>query len=337
MKDHAALLARLFRNACLAELAALKPGNVHRHGGSPRHGLTLADFERSAIAAAPALARPHPGLGRRILAAAAATRAAVGTNTNLGILLLCAPLVEAALVRRRGEPLREAVVRVLAAATVEDTAALYAAIRLARPGGMGRAARFDLATTPRVPPHIVMAAAEGYDRIARNWVRGLGDLFDRTLPLLRRLKARGLAPATAVTGLHLALLAAFPDTLICRRHGMVRAQAVRRRAAALWRRFSHLGPGVVWPELRAFDRALAARGLNPGTSADLVVATLFAEALLVGLYAPRPHPAERVSAGRYRCQTTPTVQGRGYDKQLRSGRPRHGEDRSHAGGRSARG
>ncbi len=272
-------IARLFHAACLAELEALKPGNVHRHGGSPRHGLTVEDFAASAAAAAPALARPAPGLGARILAAVRATRAVVATNTNLGIVLLCAPLVEAALGRRPGEPLREAVVRVLDAATPADTAHVYSAIRLAAPGGLGRRPRFDVAETPPVPPRTVMAEAEAFDRIARNWTRGLGDVFDLGLPTLRRLARRGLTGDLRLTGLHLALLARIPDTLIRRRHGPRAAAVVRRCAARLWPRFLR-DPADTRPALTGFDRALARRGWNPGTTADLVVATHFAAALL---------------------------------------------------------
>ncbi len=44
------------------------------------------------------------------------------------------------------------------------------------------------------------------------------------------------------------------------------------------------GPGpraakTLEPDLLAFDRSLKARGLNPGTSADLTVTTLFAASL----------------------------------------------------------
>ncbi len=38
-------------------------------------------------------------------------------------------------------------------------------------------------------------------------------------------------------------------------------------------------PQALTPKLLAFDRSLKERGLNPGTSADLTVATLFAGAL----------------------------------------------------------
>ena len=69
-------VGRAFHDACLAELEALKPGNVHRFAGG--HRMSVADFERSAAAAAPAIGRPRLSVGKRILRAVEATRTAVG-------------------------------------------------------------------------------------------------------------------------------------------------------------------------------------------------------------------------------------------------------------------
>lgn len=103
------LIAEGFRDACRQELAALKPGNVHVH--SPGHGLEVRDFELSADAAAPHIAARGARVGARIRAAVEATWGAVATNTNLGIVLLCAPLAAAAETARRGETLRCALAR----------------------------------------------------------------------------------------------------------------------------------------------------------------------------------------------------------------------------------
>ena len=84
-----------FHDSCLAELDALKPGNVHRFADDTR--MSVADFERSAAAAAPVMGRAGLPVGKRILGAVEATRNAVGQNTNLGIILLAAPLASAAL------------------------------------------------------------------------------------------------------------------------------------------------------------------------------------------------------------------------------------------------
>ncbi len=89
-----AAIGEAIRWACLTELRALKPGNVHRFGDG--HAMTVADFEASAEAIAAVFAQPGLTVGARILQSVLATQAAVGCNTNLGIVLLCAPLAEAA-------------------------------------------------------------------------------------------------------------------------------------------------------------------------------------------------------------------------------------------------
>ncbi|MFV0367167.1 MAG: triphosphoribosyl-dephospho-CoA synthase, partial [Hyphomicrobiaceae bacterium] len=100
-----------FRDACLAELSALKPGNVHVHAAG--HDMDVQHFKTAAQAAAPFIANLDLSLGERIEAAVAASMEAAGCNTNLGIILLCAPLAAAAL-RNDPAPLRKRLERVLA-------------------------------------------------------------------------------------------------------------------------------------------------------------------------------------------------------------------------------
>ena len=58
------------------------------------------------------------------------------------------------------------------------------------------------------------------------------------------------------------------------------AEDLRARAAAVeGRLLASPDPAGLLPDLLAFDAELKAAGLNPGTSADLTVATLFARDL----------------------------------------------------------
>jgi triphosphoribosyl-dephospho-CoA synthase len=69
---------------------------------------------------------------------------------------------------------------------------------------------------------------------------------------------------------YLTLLAALPDTLIARKLGRAEAERISRRAAEVRRG----GPR----ELTAFDRELRdeRNTRNPGTTADLTCASIFA-------------------------------------------------------------
>ncbi|MGX7703332.1 triphosphoribosyl-dephospho-CoA synthase [Methylobacterium sp. Gmos1] len=271
MRD-ATAIGQAYLAACRAELAAIKPGNVHVHAAG--HRMSVADFEASAILSAPHLSAAGARVGARIEAAVAATRAGIGQNTNLGIVLLCAPLAAAA---ERPGPLRAALAGVLADLDRADAAGLYAAIRLANPGGLGRAERHDVTTDAAPPVLVAMGEAARRDRIARAYVTGFEDLFATGLPALAAARASGLCEPWTTTAVHLAFLTGFPDSHIARKFGPGTAERVRAEAEAAFRGLT-LGEGAR-AALLAHDAGLKAAGLNPGTSADLTVATLFLDGL----------------------------------------------------------
>ena len=270
-------IAEAFHDSCLAELAALKPGNVHRFADDKR--MSVADFERSAAAAAPAMGRAGLSVGKRILGAVEATRNAVGQNTNLGIILLAAPLASAALDREGGD-LRARVGDVLDALTVQDARDTYEAIRIAQPGGLGEAPSHDVAAEPRVTLLEAMRAAEARDRIAWNYTHGLSDIFGLGLVWLKQAHERWGNSPFAVTRVYLGFLAHLSDTLIERKFGTDVAACLLEEARPLEAGLLECAlPEDMTAPLMAFDRALKERGLNPGTSADLTVATIFAAAI----------------------------------------------------------
>lgn len=264
-----AAVAALFRAACRAEVHALKPGNVHvfREG----HGMTAETFERAAEVAAVRLVAGRT-VGERIEGAVRASLAAVGVNANLGIVLLCAPLAEAAFDRSAGEALRTALARTLTRLTVADAGAAYRAIAAANPGGLGRAAAHDVADPPTITLQAAMAAAADRDRIALQYVTDFEDVFAAAASYATRDPGR-----EAVEDVYLGLLSLFPDSHIARKFGPETAETVRREAAAF-------SGSLDFREdrdraLDAFDLHLKVKKINPGTTADLTVAALFAAAL----------------------------------------------------------
>ncbi|SFM43138.1 triphosphoribosyl-dephospho-CoA synthase [Methylobacterium pseudosasicola] len=262
------LIGTLYRAACLAELDALKPGNVHAYAAG--HRMVVADFVTSADVSAPELARAGAGTGERVRAGIAATLAAVAQNTNLGIFLLCAPLAVAA---ERGL----SVGAVLDDLDAADSVAVFAAIRLANPGGLGRAAKHDVAAEAPASLRAAMAEAADRDRIARAYGTGFSDIGLIGLPALAEARAQGLDPSWCTTAIHLAYLRSVPDSHIARKAGASVAEGVRLEVEAV---LSGLDLAARPAEpLLALDASLKARGLNPGTSADFTVATLFWDAL----------------------------------------------------------
>ena len=272
----AAAIEAVFLAACRAELEALKPGNVHIHAAG--HRMTVADFLASAAASAPLIAAAGRGVGARILAAVAATRAACGQNTNLGILLLAAPLAAAA---ERPPPLAAGLASVLEALTVEDASLTYRAIRLASPAGLGSSAQHDVTDEPAVTLLEAMRAASGRDLIARQYATGYADVLGIGVPRLLACRAAGWSDPWATSATYLAFLAAFPDTHVARKHGAHMASTVQHRAMEFDARLrSAIDPLPLHDLLLDFDRELKDAEINPGTSADLTVASHFAAALL---------------------------------------------------------
>jgi triphosphoribosyl-dephospho-CoA synthase len=259
--------------ACLLEVSAPKPGNVspERHF----HDTRYEDFLASAVAIGPALAaageRP---LGTTIRRAIEATSRWTRSNTNLGIVLLLAPLARAA--AGKGGTLRDRLAAVLDHTTVADAAETYTAIRRRRPGGLGAASAEDVAAAPTVSLREAMALAAERDAIAREYTNRFTLTFEVGAPALADARGRGLSWTEATVECFLALLAAAPDTHIARKLGHAEAERVTGRAREV---VAAGGTGTA--EGRAALAALDAElrdprnTRNPGTTADLTCAALF--------------------------------------------------------------
>ncbi len=265
--------------ACLLEVSAAKPGNI-----TPAHDFsdtTYTDMVRSALALGNAFAPRRDderSVGELIADGVRATARVAGANTNLGIVLLFAPLVRAAMIRREDEGLRSAVRRTLAQLDVGDAAAAFAAINQAAPGGLGEAPEHDVRAPARVSLREAMAAAAHRDSIASEYATGYSIVFDTGLGLLGDALRAGAGTLDAVVSLHLDLIASSPDSLIARKAGPQAARAVTMAAREVRDGTRSLAEFDAW--LRGPDHRL-----NPGTSADLVAGTLLA-ALLTGVALP---------------------------------------------------
>jgi triphosphoribosyl-dephospho-CoA synthase len=273
------LLANRVQLACLLEVSAAKPGNI-----TPAHDFgdtTYADMVRSALALGPVFARRQArtrGLGELIGDGVRATADVTGANTNLGIVLVLAPLVRAEATRRADESLRSSAERILAELDVDDAAAAFAAIVEARPGGLGEVPDHDVRAPARVSLREAMAAAAHRDSIASEYATGYAIVFDTGVPLLAKALSEGARTLDAIVSLHVGLLASRPDTLIERKAGAAAARdvsAAAREVLAGTRRVEDFDASLRGPDHR----------LNPGTTADLVAGTLLA-ALLTGVTLP---------------------------------------------------
>ena len=238
-----------------------KPGNVDRC--HDYEGTRLEHFLASAIFARPALERAAGGgggLGEVLREAVRLTTVHGGGNTHFGAFILLIPLL-------RGGDIPGAI-RAVQGSTVQDAVDFYRAFSLTKvrmlPGDPLDV--FD----PRAPEVIrergmtlldVMDHSKEHDMVAREWVNG----FALTRKAAGLLHGAGCGREGVVEAF-LRLLAAETDTFIVKEHGPVVAGEVRRRAAEV---LDARG------DLAAFDAECIARGINPGSTADIIIAAIY--------------------------------------------------------------
>lgn len=255
--------------ACLLEVTARKPGNVHPQASF--HDCDWQTFADSAQAIAPVLAETNQiGVGAAILAAVRATHERVGRNTNLGMILLLAPLAAAA---SRGGNLRDSVQQVLSSLTRTDVELVYEAIRLSKPGGLGTAAKEDVAKAPTVGLVEAMRLAADRDDVAMQYVNGFEDVF-RLATAFDAQDLKTLERQIVVA--HVKHISEASDTLIARKCGEETAREASAKAQDVVRK-GLFDTDEGRKSLQEFDAWLRADGnrRNPGTTADLIAAALF--------------------------------------------------------------
>jgi triphosphoribosyl-dephospho-CoA synthase len=263
--------------ACLLEATAPKPGNVHR--GADFDDLTFIDLAASGVAIGAAIDRalafdaPDGRLGRVVLVAVDAMNAACQSNAYLGTILLIAPLAIVPSEQSLGQGVNE----VLQSLTAHDSSDVYEAIRRARPGGLGNASQHDVAGSPPNDLIVAMSAAAERDLVARQYTNGFREVLDEAAPLIESARASGISTSLAIVHAHVTLISSHGDSLIARKCG----ETISRQAAVRAQGVLDAGPPQgddYFAALADFDFWLRSDGhrRNPGTTADLIGAALFA-------------------------------------------------------------
>jgi triphosphoribosyl-dephospho-CoA synthase len=258
--------------ACILEASARKPGNVHPKASFV--DLKYQDFIDAAIFAGQELHDAiRIGVGQSVLNAVSRTRQNLNTNVNLGIILLVAPLAAIPVETE----LDIGISISLAAIDIDQTKLIYQAIQNAKPGGMGEVSKGDVAETPQTTIIEAMQLAADRDMIAKQYVNGFAEVLKFGRQQFLKWFERTQAWESAIIGTHLEFMAAYPDSLIARKCG----QKLALKSSQMAREVLEFG----WPETnislqkyREFDYWLRADGhqRNPGTTADLIAAVLFA-------------------------------------------------------------
>ena len=272
-RDASALsIGQLVTLACTLEVSAPKPGNVHR--SADFEDLCFQDFIDSAIAIGPVFDKASSlSLGELVLQSIRATQRLVATNTNLGLVLLMAPIAKAA----SSENLSDGISLVLESLTADDAHKVYDAINLAQSSALGTAHDMDVSAEPPTDLLLAMRHAQDRDMIAKQYVTGFTDVLTRIVPRLET-ELSNHDESEAIVRTHVWCMSTFPDSLIARKRGLDAAEASRTLAeeavnvsdeSEYWRLVSDLD---FW--LRCDGHAR-----NPGTTADLVGAALLVSLL----------------------------------------------------------
>jgi triphosphoribosyl-dephospho-CoA synthase len=266
-------LEQLYQQACEVELQAFKPGNVSVY--SAAHDMTVDDFRLSAKVSAAPLCNPDYSLGEKIFYAVKATREAVGCNTNLGIILLCAPLVQAVRYCTEGVTLRQALHQVLENTTLADADWAFKAIALAAPAGLGEVAEQDVKASASVTLRQAMQLASSKDRIALQYLTDYKDIFDFTVLRYNHTLLKWDNHSWAAVAVYADLLSHYPDSHIERKYGDQYTEMVASRMIQLSNELSNTdNPDLIVPLLHNIDQELKSKRVNPGTTADITVATV---------------------------------------------------------------
>jgi triphosphoribosyl-dephospho-CoA synthase len=264
-------LARQIHAACVWEATARKIGNVHPLASF--RNLHFTDFILSAGAIAPILCKTRKlGLANAISESVKATKNSVGTNTNLGIILLFAPVAFAS----NPAELKKEIQKVIAEISIEETKIVYDAIQFASPGGMGKEPKADINDTPTCTLLEAMQLAQDRDLIAKQYADGYSAIFNDAIPTLGGALEQLGCMEGAIIFTHLYLMGKYPDSLIFRKCGPNDANESSQRARKVLEKQWPLKESG-WAEFKELDRWLrmADNKRNPGATADLIAVTLF--------------------------------------------------------------
>lgn len=287
------LIAKIAQIASVLEVSGHpKPGNVHRT--QDFDDMIFEDFLISGIVVGDIMKKAAERgkkykddyslhkirLGEIIKEAVLETDKWIGNNTNLGIIILLAPLSAAAGMSNDVTELRKNVERIMNATTSKDAINLYDAINAADAGGMGEQEELDVADTEArgriikedISMFKVFEMSAKWDLLSKELTTGMPVTFETGFPTFKETKASyGLNKATVQT--FLTILAQNPDTLISRKYGMDTARIVSADADSILQNGGILNAqGELL--IRQFDTQLLKNKFNPGTTADITAASI---------------------------------------------------------------
>lgn len=258
----------------LGEIEAFKPGNVSVYADG--HDMTVRDFQLSAEVSTPLLCEANSSLGQRVLKSVRATKEAVGCNTNLGMLLLFAPIIMAAESTGRDiKALRLGLENTLNSLTQNDANQVFEAISLASPGGLGRVDSQDVNEHPDCSLKTAMLLASERDSVALQYSNNFEQIFNIGFVDIKNFEKRWNSVKWSTVSCYLNFMCSIRDSHIGRKYGAEIAEKIKIDSGLIAGKFNSANePEEGIRLLQQFDKKLKLNNYNPGTSADLTAASL---------------------------------------------------------------
>ena len=272
------ILKKQIKFVCDTEIKSLKPGNVHKY--SEGHGMNLKDFLKSSLIISKCLTKNNLDLGKKILISVNEIQNKIKKNTNLGIILMLSPI--ATIVQEEGiiskEELLKKIKSLIKKQNIKNSIPIFKAISLTSPGGLGFSKKYDVNELPNTNLYKAMEFAKKKDLIARQYCNGFEDIYKIGIPAYKKFYNKWGKVDWALTGVYLTFLKKFNDSHIVRNKGNKIATSIKKEAKKYYfflKRNKNLTK--IKKKLLIFDKKLKSKRINPGTTADLTVATLLLE------------------------------------------------------------
>ena len=272
------LLKKKIKFACDTEMISLKPGNVHQYSKS--YDMHVKDFFKSSLIISKCLTKNNLDLGKKILTSVNEIQDKIKKNTNLGIILMLSPI--ATVVQKEGiiskEELLKKIKSLIKKQNIKKSVPIFKAIALTSPGGLGFSKKYDVNKLPKTNLYKAMEYSKKRDLIARQYSNGFKDIFNIGVPAYKKFYNKWGRVNWALTGVYLTFLKKFNDSHITRNKGNKIATSVKKEAKKYYfflKKNKNLMK--IKKKLLIFDKKLKSKRINPGTIADLTVATLLFE------------------------------------------------------------
>jgi len=262
-----------------------KPGNIDRDHDYV--GTKYEDFIASAIGVYPVMEKACStgGIGSLILEASGeSVRWQGGGNTHFGAYILLFPLIKAAM-RGPVELLKENAIEIVKESTIQDAVDFYRAFSMvevrmkdkeALTSGekeldVGNDSSLEELDRRGITLYDILQISAKNDMVAREWVEGFRRSFMAAEKIASKRKTGTMNDATVLS--YLELISEEPDTFIAKKYDLDKALYVQGLAVdVLERRMT----------LNELSHRLYVEKINPGSTADIVIAGIFI-ALLYGM------------------------------------------------------